>query len=185
MTNRDFDEAPTTELSAAEERTLELREEELVAHKELRELGEVVIRTQVDEVPGRLEVETLREEVEIEREAVGEFVNERGEPWEDDGVLVVPVYEEQLVVSKRLVLKERIRIRRVRTTDRRLFEETLRRERLVVEDETGMVHERYATDSDASARGSEEHTGRDPKERRHDDDQPHGLVEQLVRKVLE
>ncbi|MBV9545000.1 MAG: DUF2382 domain-containing protein, partial [Chloroflexi bacterium] len=76
MTNRDFDEAPTTELSAAEERTLELREEELVAHKELRELGEVVIRTQVDEVPGRLEVEALREEVEIEREAVGEFVNE-------------------------------------------------------------------------------------------------------------
>jgi uncharacterized protein (TIGR02271 family) len=177
MTNPDPHESATTDLSrVADERTIELREEDLVAHKELRDVGEVVIRTQVDEVPGRLEVDALREEVEIEREAVGEFVNERGQPWEEDDVLVVPVYEEQLVVSKRLVLKERIRIRRIRTSDRRLFEDTLRRERLVVEDpaNTGMVHERYPGDAN------------DARDDDRDIDEPHqGGLADLVRRVLE
>ena len=34
-----------------------------------------------------------------------EAVSERRDPWGEDGVLVVPVYEEQLVVSNRLILK--------------------------------------------------------------------------------
>ena len=129
------------------ERTIELREEQLVPQKELRELGEVLVRTQVEEAPGRLEVEAYREEVEVEHEPAGEVVQERVPPWEENGALVVPVYEEQLVVVKRLVLRERLRIRRVATTERRLFEDTVRRERLVVEDpnSTGLVHERFAT----------------------------------------
>jgi hypothetical protein len=36
--------------------TLELREEQLVAHKELQEVGEILVRTPIEEVPGRLEV---------------------------------------------------------------------------------------------------------------------------------
>ena len=35
--------------------TLELREEQLVAHKNLRDLGEIDVRTEIDEVPGCLE----------------------------------------------------------------------------------------------------------------------------------
>ena len=135
---------PGTEL----ERTLELREEQLVAHKELRELGEVSVRTELEEVPGRLEVDAYREEIVFEHEPVGQVVTERDQPWEEDGVLVMPVYEEQLVVTKRLVLKERLRVRRVATTERRLFEDTLRRERLVIEDpqNTGLIREQYSTD---------------------------------------
>jgi len=34
--------------------SVELREEQLVAHKELRELGEIEVRTEVEDVPGRL-----------------------------------------------------------------------------------------------------------------------------------
>ena len=57
----------------------------------------------------------------------------------------MPVYEEQLVVVKRLMLKERLRIRRVRTSETRLFQDTLRRERLVVDDPRngGLVHEQF------------------------------------------
>ncbi|HEY8741862.1 MAG TPA: DUF2382 domain-containing protein, partial [Chloroflexota bacterium] len=71
-------------------------------------------------------------------------------PWDDDGILVVPVYEEQLVVVKRLVMREQLRIRRVETSETRLFEETLRRERVVVDDpqQTGLVHEYYAGSDD-------------------------------------
>ena len=132
------------------ERTLELREEQLIPHKEMREVGEVRVRTVVEEVPGRLEVDALREEVEVEHVPVGRVVSERVPPWEEDDVLYVPVYEEQLVMVKRLLLREHLKIRRVATTETQLFEDTLRRERVVVEDpgNTGLVHERFPTDTD-------------------------------------
>jgi len=173
--------AASAESGAADrERTLDLREEQLVAHKDLRELGEIEVRTEVDEVPGRLEVDAYREEVQIEHEPVGMAVSERDDPWEEDGVLVVPVYEEQLVVTRRLVLRERLRIRRVATTERQLFQDTLRRERLVIEDpqQTGLVHERYPTDESAGSHPTEE----EPHAGEHTEG---GLLEHLVRKVLE
>jgi uncharacterized protein (TIGR02271 family) len=134
--------------------TLSLREEQLVAHKTMEQVGEVVVRTEVEEVPGRLEVEALREEVQVEHIPLGQVVSERREPWEEDGVLIVPVYEEQLVVTKRLVLREELRVRRVRTTERQLFEETLRRERAVVDDpgQTGLVRELHPTEPPADSR---------------------------------
>jgi uncharacterized protein (TIGR02271 family) len=133
---------------AESERRIELREEQLIAQKELVDLGEVIIRTTVDEVPGRLEVDAIREEAEVEHVPIGQVVSERVEPWEEDGMLVIPLYEEQLVVVKRLYLREQLRIRRVGTTARQVFQDTLRKERLVVEDPhgTGLVHELFPTD---------------------------------------
>ncbi len=166
--------------------TIELREEQLVAHKELRELGEVEVRTEVEDVLGRLEVDAYREEVEIEHEPVGQVVSERGQPWEEDGVLIVPIYEEQLVVSKRLVLRERLRIRRVGTTERQLFEDTLRRERMVVEDpqHTGLVHERYPIGEPAGEHAASDDTAEGGPGQ--GDEQPEGgFLGHLVRKALE
>jgi len=162
-----------TKLDPDKTEKLELREEQLVAHKELRELGEIVVRTEVDDVPGHLEVDAYREEVFVEHEPVGQVVSERDKPWTEDNVLVVPVYEEQLVVTKRLVLRERIRIRRVATTERQLFEDTLRRERLLVEDpsDTGLVHEHYPTER------SDEEVAETPRQG--------GFLESVVRKALE
>jgi uncharacterized protein (TIGR02271 family) len=133
--------------------TLSLREEQLVAHKTLEQVGEVVVRTEIEQVPGRLEVEAMREEVQVEHVPVGQVVSERRQPWEEDDVLVVPVYEEQLVVTKRLVLREQLRVRRVRTSERQLFEDTLRRERAVVDDpgRTGLVRELHPTDPPADS----------------------------------
>jgi uncharacterized protein (TIGR02271 family) len=133
------------ELGPGEERVIELREEELVARKDRRDLGEIIVRTEIDTAPAQLEVEAQREEVEVIHEPVGQTVSKREEPWQEDGVYVVPVYEEQLVVSKRLVLRERLRVRRVRITERQLFQDTVQRERVIVEDpqQTGLAHETY------------------------------------------
>src|SRR2546425_3597892 len=98
------------------------------------ELGAVVIRTQVDHVPGHVEVDAKREEIELEHVPVDEVVQERVEPWYQEGDLVIPVYEERLVVAKELVLKERLRVRRLSVLERHTFEEMLRRERIVAED---------------------------------------------------
>ncbi|HEY1298159.1 MAG TPA: YsnF/AvaK domain-containing protein [Chloroflexota bacterium] len=151
---------------------MELRQEELTARKDLQQSGEIILRTRVEEVPGRLEVDAYAEDVEITHEPVGQVVNERGQPWEEDGTLIVPVYEEQLVVSKRLVLRERLRIRKVGTTQRQLFEDTVRREHLVIEDpqHTGRVHEIYPTG---------EETGNDEEK------SDGGFLEHLARKTLQ
>jgi uncharacterized protein (TIGR02271 family) len=169
--------------TAAEEtsRTLELREEQLVAHKDLREMGTIEVRTEIEEVPGRLEVDAYREEVVVEHETVGQVVSERDKPWEEDDVLVIPIYEEQLVVTKRLVLRERMRVRRVATTERQLFQDTLRRERLVVEDpqHTGLVHEQYPAahpESSPKDESSDLSTRNEPES---------GFLGNLVRKALE
>ncbi|HLI50492.1 MAG TPA: DUF2382 domain-containing protein [Thermomicrobiaceae bacterium] len=146
----DLRDAPITNEG---EQVLELREERLVARKELREVGEIGVRVEVEELPGRLAIDAAREEVEVEHLPVGQVVSERRPPWQEGDVLIVPVYEEQLVVVKRLVLREQLRIRRVSVTERRLFEDQLRRERVVVDDpdETGLVHEQYATAGDAGS----------------------------------
>src|SRR5260370_42227484 len=91
-------EAQVGALDTQAEKTLELREEQLIAHKDLRDLGMVEVRTEIDEIPGRLEVDAYREEVVVEHEAVGDVVSERDNPWEENGVLIIPIYEEQLVV---------------------------------------------------------------------------------------
>jgi len=166
--------------------TVELREEQLVAHKELRELGEIEVRTEVEDVPGRLEVDAYREEVEIEHKPVGQVVSERDQPWEENGELVMPVYEEPLVVTKRLVLKERLRIRRVATTERQLFQDTLRHERLVVEDpqQTGLVHEQYPT-GEAAGEGLTDKDAAEAQPKETDEQPDGGFLGNLVRKALE
>jgi uncharacterized protein (TIGR02271 family) len=162
--------------------TLELREERLVPRKEMRELGEAVVRTVVESVPSRLEVEAYREEIEVEHLPVGEIVSERKAPWEEGDVVIIPVYEEQLVMVKRLVLKEQLRIRRVANRETRLYEDTVRRERLVVEDpgNTGLVRESYSTDDESPAAED-----RPRAEDRPPEEQDESLIEKLGRKILQ
>ena len=90
-------------------------------------------------------------------------------------MLVIPIYDEQLVVTKRLVLRERMRVRRIATTERQLYQDTLRRERLVVEDpqHTGLVREQYPV---GSSEGSSEPEPIEPEG---------GFLGNLVRKALE
>jgi uncharacterized protein (TIGR02271 family) len=138
-------EPAEVESDGAERPRLDLLEERLVARKREQQIGEVVIRKEVEEVPGRLDVETFHDEVEVEHIPVGRVVNEREEPRHEGDDLVVPVYEEQVVMVKRLVLKEYVRVRRTRATEHQVYTDTLRRDRLVVEDQqkTGLVHEVY------------------------------------------
>jgi stress response protein YsnF len=75
---------------------IEVREEELQAHKQLVEAGEVRVRKEVVTEHRTLEVPVQREEVVIERYALtGEHVEE----------IRIPVSEEQVTVEKRPVVK--------------------------------------------------------------------------------
>jgi uncharacterized protein (TIGR02271 family) len=156
--------------------TIELREERLVAHKEPEE-AEVQVRIEAETVPARLEVEALREEVEVEHIPVGEVVTQRASPWEEDGALMVPVYEEQLVVVKRLYLREHLRIRRLATNEIHVFEDELRRERLAFDDpaETGLIREVHPVVTDEGEVEADQAA----------EEQDPGILERVVRKAFQ
>ena len=112
-----------------------LLEERLIVERREVETGRVRVHltTTTEDAAVR---EVLREEcVEVERVPVGrEVATAPAVREEEDGaVLVVPVLEEVLVVERRLVLKEELRIRRVSTS--RTSEQTvpLRRQTATVE----------------------------------------------------
>ena len=76
----------------------------------------MVVRTRVEERDEIAEIELQQEDVTVERVPRGVPVEAHAAVREEDGVLIVPVLEEQLVVTTRLILKEEIRItRRSRT----------------------------------------------------------------------
>jgi uncharacterized protein (TIGR02271 family) len=120
--------------------------DDLEVRRELRDVGEAHIRTQIEESYARLELEAFSEEVQVEHEPVGDVVSERQDPYQEGDDLIVPVYEEQLVVSRRLILRERLRVKRIKTTQVQLFEDRLRRDRVHIDDpqHTGMVRERFS-----------------------------------------
>jgi uncharacterized protein (TIGR02271 family) len=92
------------------EREDELRvqrtEEELAAGTREREAGEVRVRKNVRTDRESIEVPTRHEEVSVERVPVEGEATE-AEIGEDE--VVVPVTEEEVVVSKRPVVKEDVR----------------------------------------------------------------------------
>jgi uncharacterized protein (TIGR02271 family) len=112
---------------------LELVEETLEVGKREVERGRVVVRTRVETREEVAEVDLTREEVGVERVPVGRPVEAPPPVREEDGVLIVPVLEERLVVTTELVLKEEIRITKRSRTEHVREPVTLRSERAEVE----------------------------------------------------
>lgn len=106
--------------------------EQLQVDKVEQETGRVAVYIRPEEEKKVVEVEVGQEEVEVERRAVNRVV-ERAEPPRQEGdVTIVPVYEERLVMEKRLVLKEEIHLRRRHTSRTERREVSLRREQAQV-----------------------------------------------------
>ena len=113
--------------------TIPLTEERLEVGKCGIERGRVIVRTRVETREEVAEVDLRQEEVEVERVPVGRPVEAVPPVREEDGVLIVPVLEERLVVTTELVLVEEIRITRRSRTERVREPVTLRSERAEVE----------------------------------------------------
>jgi uncharacterized protein (TIGR02271 family) len=119
---------------------LPLVEERLRVEKVTRPSGTVRVSTRVDERSAQVDEELLHEEVEIERVQIGREVQVAPQVRQEGEVLIYPVVEEILVVEKRLILKEEIRLRRVRRVEHHSEEVVLRSEHAVIE--------RASTDAD-------------------------------------
>jgi len=108
-------------------------EEELRVGTQQREAGTFRVRKRVRTEHEQIEVPVKREEVHVERVPVSGAARE-AEIGEDE--VVVPIIEEEVVVEKRPVVKEEVRIRKDVVEDTEVVEEDVRREEIEVEDET-------------------------------------------------
>jgi len=116
---------------------VQLREEELVPVKEWVETGAVLIRKGIETYPQAMPVEVLHEEVQVEHVPVNRVLaeGENATPWQDGDTFVIPVVEEELVVTKRLVVREELRVTKVRVKGVQEVSGTVRREIVSVETE--------------------------------------------------
>jgi stress response protein YsnF len=109
-----------------------LVEEHVSVTKRETETGRVRIRTHVDERIEVIRQELARDEVEIERVPMNRHITEMPTIREERGVTIVPVVEEVLVIEKKLMLVEEIRLSRKRSYEKYEKPITLRAQRATV-----------------------------------------------------
>ena len=125
--------ADRTDLADEDELRVQRSEEELAAGTREREAGQLKVRKRVRTDREQIEVPTKHEEVSVERVPVEGEATE-AQIGEDE--VVVPVTEEEVVVDKRAVAKEEVRIRKDVVEDTEVVEDDVRREEIDVEDAT-------------------------------------------------
>jgi uncharacterized protein (TIGR02271 family) len=125
------DAAPST--TDEDELRVQRSEEELVAGTREREAGSMKVRKRVRTDREQIEVPTRHEEVSVERVPVE---GEASEAQIGEDEVSVSVTEEEVVVGKRVVAKEEVRVRKDVVEDTEVVEEDVRREEIDVEDDT-------------------------------------------------
>jgi uncharacterized protein (TIGR02271 family) len=145
-----------SDLEDEDELRVQRSEEELRAGTREREAGGVNVRKRVKTEREQVRVPKRREEVHAER------VPAEGETSEaeiGDDEIRVPIIEEEIVVEKRPVVKEEIRLRKEVIEDEEVVEEDVRKEEVDVDDQTerGVTRER-AEDVDETGHSLPEKT---------------------------
>jgi stress response protein YsnF len=107
--------------------------EELDVETIERETGRVRVRTSVEERDEEVAEDVAHDVVEVRRVPIDRYVDEPVGVREEEGVLIVPVHEEVLVVEKRLLLKEEVHLSTRRETRRETQTVRLRLERADIE----------------------------------------------------
>jgi uncharacterized protein (TIGR02271 family) len=118
----------TTEVDNTEagEIVLPLLTEEISVSKRTVEKGRVQVSRTTRQREELVDELLAREQVEIERTAIDKQIDAMPPVREEGDTIIIPLVEEVLVVERRLVLKEEVRIRRVHGTERYQEHVTLR-----------------------------------------------------------
>jgi stress response protein YsnF len=116
----------------AEELVIPVVEEELVAGTRSFKTGGVRVEKVVQKRLHKIEAPVLHEEVEVRHVPVNRVVKEIPQTRTAGDTVIVPVVVEELVVTKRLILKEEIHLIKRRTKGRAVKQVELERERAVV-----------------------------------------------------
>jgi uncharacterized protein (TIGR02271 family) len=107
--------------------------EVLDIQRQRSEVGRVRVHKRVNQQHELVDEPLLREEVQVERVAINQVIDQPVSVREEGDTLIVPIMEEVLVVEKRLLLKEEVRITKRTVETRQPQEITLRSEEVIVE----------------------------------------------------
>ena len=133
-------------------REISLAEERLRTTTETEQVGAVRARKAVDVETVTTRVERGSEHAELDRVDVADADADSGQVETlPDGSLSIPVFEEQIVVTKRLVVRERVVVRKHTVYEEHVVSADLKRERLEVEAEGDVVVKEVVQDEGAGA----------------------------------
>jgi len=133
------DDHQLTELSEALKRAgsdsavIPVVAEELQVGRRTVETGRVRLRKLVREEREVVDQPTLHEEVTVERVPINQIVEHAPAPRQEGDTIVFPVVEEVLVVERRLMLKEEVRVTKRVTETHEPQTVTLRSEEVKIE----------------------------------------------------
>jgi uncharacterized protein (TIGR02271 family) len=117
---------------SAEPVELVRREEEATITSKPREAGAVRLRKRVDRLLARADVSRQVEKAMVERKPA-----EAGDSGQvetlPDGSISIPIFEEEIVVTKRMVVRERLIVRKERRSEQVSVPVELKRERVEIE----------------------------------------------------
>lgn len=113
---------------------LQLLEERLQINKRPELEGQVTIGKRVQTRQESVDVPVTRERLVIERNPVDETTADAGDMTLRDDEITVPLYKEEVDVTKRAVVAEEVNIRKEQETETRTVTETVGREELDIND---------------------------------------------------
>lgn len=120
-----------TRATILETEVMDLQAETLVVSKQVRRT--LVSAKRTTQTRDTMVEENLNhDQVVVERVAIGRVVDEIPPVRQEGDVTIMSVVEEEVVVQRRLVLKEEIHLRRVHTTQRHVETVQLREHHLTV-----------------------------------------------------
>ena len=117
MTPEEQGQKPDKTVEETEEKdqlVVPIHAEELSVAKRRVITGQVKVGTVTRESEQLIEELLEHQHVEIERIAIGKQVDRAPEVREEGDTLIIPILEEIVVVERRLLLKEEVRVRRIR-----------------------------------------------------------------------
>ncbi|WP_205711193.1 YsnF/AvaK domain-containing protein [Hymenobacter sp. HDW8] len=113
--------------------TIPVVEEQLQIGKDVVETGRIRVSKTVHEEERVIDVPIIQEEVNVERVAINQYVATPPAVRYEGDTMVMPILREVLVVEKRLLLVEEVRITKLQTETRTPQQVTLRKEEIHLE----------------------------------------------------
>jgi uncharacterized protein (TIGR02271 family) len=113
-------------------------EEQLIVDKRVVEKGRVRISKKVRETDETVNIPLVQENVQVERVPINQFIAEPPPPVRYEGnVMIIPVLREVVIVEKRLVLVEELRVTKQQTQTQETQKIRLRKEEVNVKRVSG------------------------------------------------
>lgn len=110
--------------------TIPVVAEQLQINKDVVETGRIRVSKSVHEEQRVVDVPTIQEEVHVERIPINQYIATPPAVRYEGDTMIMPILQEVLVVEKRLLLVEEVRITKTQTETRTPQQVTLRKEEI-------------------------------------------------------